>query len=191
MSRGSRSPSLRPSLIAAQALISLFLVVPSARPEPPTDPFAALQVQPFQEIVPAPALSLEGVDGRPLRLEDLRGKVVFLNFWATWCVPCRQEMPTMERLYRDYRESGLAVVAVNFKEAKGEVKRFFEEFHLNFPAVLDSEGNAARAYAVRALPVTFLLSRDGLILWRAIGSRDWDSPDSRAYFKQVLQRTQP
>ncbi len=95
-------------------------------------------------------------------------------------------MPAMERLYRANRERGLTVVAVNFMETKNEVKRFFEEFRLSFPSLLDPEGTAARNFGVRGLPVTFLVSRDGRILWKAIGSRDWDSPEARAYFKQVL-----
>jgi thiol-disulfide isomerase/thioredoxin len=155
------------------------------------DPLESLRVQPFQETIPAPTLSLKGTDGRPLRLEDLKGKVVFLNFWATWCGPCREEMPAMERLYREYRQHGLAVVAVNFQESKDKVLRFLEELRISFPAALDPDGTAAHIFAVRGLPVSFLLSRDGRILWRAIGSRDWDSPDARAYFKKTLQATQP
>jgi peroxiredoxin len=97
----------------------------------------------------------------------------------------------MERLYKDYRERGLAVVAVNLQESKDTVERFFKELHLEFPAVLDSDGTAARTFAVRGLPVTFLLGRNGHILWKAIGSRDWDGPEARAYFEKVLQTARP
>ena len=187
----SRSLSLRSGLIEVLALVSLVLAAPTAEPGAAPDPFSVFQVQPFQEPIPAPPLSLEGTDGRRLRLADLKGKVVFLNFWATWCVPCRQEMPAMQRLFREYRERGLAVVAINFMESKDAVDRFFKELHLDFPTALDPDGATARTFTVRGLPVTFLLGRDGRILWKAIGSRDWDSATGRAYFEYVLQATRP
>jgi thiol-disulfide isomerase/thioredoxin len=173
----------------ALAGVLLFPVV--ALSGPPTDPLESLRVQSFQESLPAPALSLNGLDGRPLHLGNLKGNVVFLNFWATWCVPCRQEMPAMERLYREYRGRGLLIVAVNFQESKEKVQGFLEELGLSFPTLLDPDGAAAHIFGVRGLPVSFLLSRDGRILWKAIGSRDWDTPDVRAYFKKVLQTTRP
>lgn len=187
---GSFSPR-RSGVGAALALILLLLAAATAEPAPPADPLAALMVQSFQEPIPAPVLMLEAVDGRPLHLGDLKGNVVFLNFWATWCMPCRQEMPAMERLYRDYRERGLAVVAVNFKEPRDQVQAFLKQLHLTFPAVLDPGGTTALAFVVRGLPVTYLLARDGRVLWRAIGSRDWDGPDGRAYFERVLQPPRP
>ncbi len=186
MSPRRRFSPVRSGLIAAIVVTSALAVPAVTHPGTAVDPPESLGVQTFQGAISAPLLSLKGADGRPLRLGDLKGKVVFLNFWATWCVPCREEMPAMERLYRANRERGLAIVAVNFKETKNEVKRFFEELRLSFPSVLDPEGTAARNFAVRGLPVTFLLSRDGQILWKAIGSRDWDSPEARAYFKRVL-----
>lgn len=186
MSPHSRFSSLRAGLIAAIALTGALAFPAVTHPGTAVDPPESLRVQMFQGAISAPALSLQGADGRPLRLGDLKGKVVFLNFWATWCVPCREEMPAMERLYQANRERGLAVVAVNFKETKNEAKRFFEELQLSFPSVLDPEGTAASNFGVRGLPVSFLLSRDGRILWKAIGSRDWDSPEARAYFKRVL-----
>ena len=178
-------------LVATIALAGAMAFPAAAHSGAAVDPLESLLVQSFQVTIPAPTLSLKGADGRPLRLEDLKGKVVFLNFWATWCGPCREEMPAMQRLYLEYRQHGLAVVAVNFQESKDKVLRFLEELQISFPAALDPDGTAAHIFAVRGLPVSFLLSRDGRILWRAIGSRDWDSPDARAYFKQVLQTTQP
>ncbi len=97
----------------------------------------------------------------------------------------------MERLYRDYRERGFAVVAVNLKESKAEIQRFVNELSLSFPVGMDTEGAGARFFGVRGLPVTYLLGRDGRILWKALGSRDWDSPAGRAYFEQILRRPQP
>jgi thiol-disulfide isomerase/thioredoxin len=181
----------RPCLSGALVLSVLMLVPLAVDPAHPPDPLATLLVQPLPEPLPAPALSLRGMDGRPLRLDDLKGQVVFLNFWATWCVPCRQEMPAMERLYQNYRERGFAVVAVNFRESKAEIQRFVKELSLSFPVGMDAEGTGAHAFGVRGLPVTYLLGRDGRILWKAIGSREWNSPASRAYFEKILQSPQP
>jgi thiol-disulfide isomerase/thioredoxin len=186
-----RAPSACLCLIAPIALAGVLVFAAVVLCGSPTDPLESLRVQSFQENIPAPALSLNGLDGRPLRLGDLKGKVVFLNFWATWCVPCRQEMPAMEQLYRGYRGRGLVVVAVNYQESKEKVQGFLKELGLSFPAVLDRDGAAANIYGVRGIPVSFLLSRDGRILWKAIGSRDWDTSDARAYFKKVLQTTRP
>ncbi len=150
------------------------------------DHLEALRVQLPQEPVAAPDFSLEGLDGRPVSLKGFRGKVVFLNFWATWCVPCREEMPAMERLHREYGTRGLAMVAVNFQESKAEARAFADEFRLTFPILLDTKGAVTRSYAVRALPVTYLVDRDGKILWKAAGRRVWDGPHGRAYFERVL-----
>ena len=181
----------RPCLSGVLILSVLLLTSPTADPAPSPDLLATLLVQPFPEPLPAPALSLRGMDGRPLRLDHLKGQVVFINFWATWCVPCRQEIPVMERLYQDYRERGFAVVAVDFKETTAEIQRFVRELSLSFPIGEDPEGAAAHAFGVRGLPVTYLLGRDGRILWKAIGSREWDTPASRAYFEEILQGPQP
>ena len=147
----------------------------------------ALLVQSFPDPVPAPAVTLRDLEGQPFSLQDLRGKVVFLNFWATWCVPCRQEMPAMERLYQAYRDRGFVVVAVNFRQSAGQVRAFMQEVHLSFPAVLDSDGAVSSSFKVQGLPVTFLLDREGRILWKAIGSREWDGFYGRAYLEQVLR----
>jgi thiol-disulfide isomerase/thioredoxin len=150
------------------------------------DSLNAMRVILPNEPVDAPDFTLDGLHGRPVRLRDLRGRVVFLSFWATWCVPCRQEMPAMERLYQAYRERGLTMVAVNYKESPAEVKTFMEELRLTFPAALDRKGAVTASFAVRSLPVTYLVDRDGKILWKALGERTWDGPPSRGYFDRIL-----
>jgi peroxiredoxin len=97
----------------------------------------------------------------------------------------------MERLLRAYQDRGLAVVAVNVRDSKEEVEAFMNVLHLSFPAVLDSDGSVSRRFAVRGLPVSFLLDREGRILWKAIGSREWEGPHSRAYLEAVLQMRRP
>jgi thiol-disulfide isomerase/thioredoxin len=128
-------------------------------------------VQAYPEPVPAPTVALTDLEGRARALGDFRGQVVFLNFWATWCGPCRQEMPALEALYRAYRDRGFVVLGVNFKATTREVRAFWDDFRLSFPALLDTDAKVSEAFRVRGLPVSFMLDRQGRILWKAIGAR--------------------
>jgi thiol-disulfide isomerase/thioredoxin len=148
----------------------------------------SLGLQMAKEPVEAPAFTLRDLAGKKVALEEYRGKLVFLNFFATWCAPCRQEMPAMERLYRSYRDKGLLLLALNVRETAREVRPFVQELALSFPVLLDADGLVAYKYTVRGLPATYLIGRDGQMLWRALGPREWDGPDARAYFTQVLAR---
>lgn len=169
----------------------LAVVIGSVVPEAEaTDHFTgALGVQKPKELVEAPNVIGTDPEGNTIRLSDFRGKVVFLNFWATWCVPCRLEMPAMERLYREFKGQGLMVLAVNFQEDAGTVRAFVRELKLTFPVVLDPKGTAAMAYAVRGLPATYLIDRNRVVVGRAIGAREWDSKDGRAYIRALLGKT--
>lgn len=149
---------------------------------------AALGIQIPQERVAAPNVIGTDPDGNTIRLRDFRGKVVFLNFWATWCIPCRQEMPAMERLYREYNERGFVVLAVNLQEGSGAVRAFVRELHLTFPVILDPKGAATMAYLVRGLPATYLIDRNQILVGRAIGAREWDSKAARAYIQGLLEK---
>ena len=121
-----------------------------------------------------------------LSLSELRGKVVFLNFWATWCPPCRDEMPSMESLYRRYKDEGLEIVAVNLRESREQVHAFMVDYGLSFPAVLDA-GRVGAAYGVQAIPSSFIINREGQIVARLVGSIDWDTPEIRAVFESLLR----
>jgi peroxiredoxin len=134
---------------------------------------------------PAPDFSLSRLeDGTPLSLDALRGRAVLLNFWATWCKPCEEEMPAMARLYRALQPQGLELVAISVDQGREEVARFQERLALPFPILLDPEKRAARAYQTFRFPETFLIDREGVILERYIGPKDWDAP---AYVER-LQR---
>jgi peroxiredoxin len=111
----------------------------------------------------APDFRLARLGGGELRLSDLRGKVVILNFWASWCGPCRQEMPEFVRLYAADQGRGLEIVAVDLQEAEGPVRDFLDEFGARFPVAFDRSGQVARAYRVNQLPVTLIVDRDGVI----------------------------
>jgi peroxiredoxin len=118
---------------------------------------------------PAPQFELEDTSGRVVRLADLRGKVVLVNFWATWCAPCRTEMPEMEKVYREHRERGFEVVAIDLQESAAEVRPFMAELGLTYPALLDRDGSVSRAYRARALPSSFLVDRQGTVRYLKIG----------------------
>ena len=127
-----------------------------------------------------------GAGGNLQSLSSLKGKVVFLNFWATWCGPCRSEMPSIEVLYNDYKDRGFEVLAVNSGEKESEVLAFMKASKLTFPAALDEDGRVSRNYGIQAIPSTFLIDREGKIILRMIGSIDWNTPKFRAALEKLL-----
>ena len=136
----------------------------------------------------APDFVLTTLDGREVRLSDYRGHVVFLNFWATWCGPCKVEMPAMERLYREYRRQGFAILAVSSDPEGAAVTRpFRDSLGLSFTIAHDPEMIVGRMYGVRTLPVTFLVNRDGVITHRIFGARDWQEPEAREGIQRLLR----
>jgi peroxiredoxin len=138
------------------------------------------------ETIAAPDIELSDLAGRPGRLRDYRGRVVLLNFWATWCAPCREEMPALQALAQELGPHGLTVVGVNAREPRAKVEAFIQEHGLRFPMLLDSDGRAGQAYQVFALPATFVVDRRGTLVGTILGSRDWMGPDARAYLRQLL-----
>jgi peroxiredoxin len=176
------------SLILGGLAVLVTLVTATMPAEASPEFYRSQGIQPPQEEVEAPDFSLSDPDGRTVRLRDYRGRHVFLNFFATWCGPCREEMPAMERLHQTYKGKGLTVLAVDLQEGPRQVAKFVRELRLSFPALLDREGAVSHEYAVRGLPVTFLIAPDGRIVWRAVGSREWDGPTARTYFGALLTK---
>ena len=126
--------------------------------------------------------------GEPLRLSEQRGKPVMINFWATWCAPCREEMPAMERLYRRHRDHGFVLLAVSVDTDAALVRPFLDQHKLTFPVALDSKMSLANAYGVRALPSSFLIDRDGNLAALALGPRAWDNRVAHALVEGMLAR---
>jgi thiol-disulfide isomerase/thioredoxin len=125
-------------------------------------------------------------DQGSITLGELKGKVVFLNFWATWCGPCRAEMPSMEVLYQRFKESGLEIVAVNYRENRKTVDTFTEQFNLSFPVTLDPAGRINGLYGIEAFPTTFIIDREGKIVTRVVGSLNWNTPELFVAFETLL-----
>jgi peroxiredoxin len=154
---------------------------------------AAQQLKPWTGGA-TPPLALRDLDGRLHRLEDYRGKVVLVNFWATWCEPCREEMPSMNRLRASLEGQAFAVLAVNLAESEARIRRFVEQLPLEFPVLLDRDSGAARAWRARLLPVSFVIGPDGRIRYSAVGEIDWTQPRVGRLIRDLLPRapaTQP
>ena len=118
----------------------------------------------------APDFELSSLDGKVVSLSDFRGKPVFLNFWATWCGPCRFEMPFIQKMYEGLSNEGLVVLAVNVQENPTRVKEFVESFGLTFPVLLDTNSEVRLAYNIRGIPTTFFIDKNGIIQDIKIGA---------------------
>lgn len=154
------------SLLFVALVGSVFIVTTRVRPE--ASSIAAQTPAPIGEARPlanhlAPDFVLSDLAGQQIALSELRGKVVLVNIWATWCPPCRAELPMIEEAQRRYGERGFVVLAVNQAEERALVADFMREYGLSFPVLLDSDGAVSRLYATQALPSSFFIDRQGVI----------------------------
>jgi cytochrome c biogenesis protein CcmG, thiol:disulfide interchange protein DsbE len=138
-----------------------------------------------------PKFTAHTLDARDLSLAGLRGHVVVLNFWASWCLECRPEMPVLERLHRDFGSRGLAVIGINSREAPAAARKYALDLGLSFPLALDVDGKISGLYGVVGLPTTFLVGRDGRAVALAVGARDWQSAQARALLEAMLAEPAP
>jgi cytochrome c biogenesis protein CcmG, thiol:disulfide interchange protein DsbE len=141
---------------------------------------------------PAPGFRLPSLAGGETELASLRGKVVVVNFWATWCPPCVDEMPSLERLHRALGPEGLAVLAVSTDEDLADLRRFVGEQALTLPVLRDPGGRvAADDYHTTGYPETFVIDRSGVLLQHTVGPAEWDTPQALAYFRGLLGSASP
>lgn len=138
----------------------------------------------------APEFAQRDINGRYVSITSLRGKVIVLNFWATWCPPCKKEIPGLDRLYGDYRSQGLEVVAVSTDSSERGIKEFLKETPLSYRILRDGDGKISRLYGVYSLPTTFIVDRSGIVIKHFIGEQDWDSPQTRATIESLLKRAE-
>lgn len=136
----------------------------------------------------APDFSLVDLNEKPVKLSDLRGKVVFLNFWATWCKPCKEEMPSMEVLHKNFEKDGLVVLAVSIDRVTTtkDIPPFLKSMNLTFPVLIDSWGRTDMPYKRTGVPETFIIDRDGVIREIVIGPRDWTRIDNLTVLTGLL-----
>jgi thiol-disulfide isomerase/thioredoxin len=152
-----------------------------------TRAFAEAGIPVLSKAIPIVDFSAELSDGGRIRLTDLAGKVVFLNFWATWCGPCRMEMPSMETLYQELKNEGLEILAVDVQEGEKDVTNFITSYKLTFPAALDPTGNIAAIYGIEAFPTTYIIDRNGGIVTRVVGAVNWNTPELINAFRTLLR----
>lgn len=139
--------------------------------------------------MPAPAFTLPGLDGKMIRLADYRGSVIFLNLWATWCPPCVEEMPSMEKLYHELKDENFEILAVSL-DISGEdaVIPFMKKNRLSFPVLLDTKGVTKSLYQTTGVPESFIIDKDGIIAEKIIGPRDWASPGAVGFIRNLIQK---
>jgi thiol-disulfide isomerase/thioredoxin len=143
----------------------------------------------LDEPVPIPVeVRLTDLKGRSVSFSEFKGKILFVNFWATWCPPCREEMPSMEKLHTRLKHKDFVILAVDLMEPASKVEAFFQEFKLTFMALLDSNGEVGSLFGIRSIPTTLILDKNGMIIGIAVGPRDWASKKSIALFEYLIDR---
>ena len=147
---------------------------------------AAHVVRPWPEGKPVPPLVLTDLDGKSWSIAALKGRPVVMNFWASWCEPCRAEMPSLELLATRHERAGLVVLSVNYKEPVATIRRFLEALPFSLPILLDSDGDAASAWTPRVFPTTVLIERSGMPRTSVIGELDWMGGTARELVEPLL-----
>jgi cytochrome c biogenesis protein CcmG/thiol:disulfide interchange protein DsbE len=165
------------NLFKTMVLLILILILgcSKSKEEKKTDPKqpSKVQVAP-EEGYYAPGFQLTDLKGQKVSLSDYKGKVVLVNFWATWCGFCRKELPSMESLYQMLKPRGFEILAINVDRLSvQEVSSFILKNQMNFPVLLNPLGDVAKQYHVSGLPVSFLVDQKGIIRWKVVGARDW------------------
>jgi peroxiredoxin len=139
--------------------------------------------------LPAPNFSLPDLDGKMVSLSDYRGKVVLLNIWATWCPPCVEEMPSMEKLYQALQGEGFEILAVSIDESGvQDVLPFMKKHKLSFPVLIDHKGTLKGLYQTTGVPESFIIDKDGILVEKVIGPRDWAVPEAIRFFRNLIRR---
>lgn len=137
---------------------------------------AGTQLSQLPDTPVAPAFELTGADDEVYRLADFKGKPLIVNFWATWCPPCRAEMPSMQRAWEQIEAEGIGLIAINVGEDAETVQTFLEQVPVSFPLPLDTDSKVSQRWPLRGLPTTFVLAPDGRLIYKATGEREWDDP---------------
>jgi peroxiredoxin len=163
--------------LRAALLVALVLALPAA-------------AQPLKEWKGGspPELALDDIQGRTHRLADYRGRVVLVNFWATWCAPCREEMPSMEALRAGLEGRPFVVLAVNVGEGARAARAFGDRMALGFPILLDRDTRTTKNWGARILPASFVLGPDGTIRYSHLGALDWNAAEVRTAIERLLPR---
>jgi len=135
----------------------------------------------------APGFTLQNLNGSPVNLGDFRGKVVLLNFWASWCGPCKKEIPALKRLYQVRKGPDFEILAVSLDRTAGDkVASFVNANQMEFPILLNPDGDMGGRYWVRGIPTSFLLDKKGIVKWKVVGGKEWDGTEVLNRIDQLL-----
>jgi peroxiredoxin len=171
-------------------LLALILSTPSIFAEiKKEDLFSKVGIQPVKAGTKAPSFCLEDLNGKKSELKQYRGKVVFLNFWATWCGPCKEEMPSMEELSKRFKEKDFVFLAISVDYAGIQpVKQFIEKHRYTFPVLIDPKCETLDLFQVKGIPTTFLIDKKGMIMGKATGPKDWKKPEVVSIVNLLLEK---
>ena len=151
--------------------------------------FEEMGIAQMDDPVPIPVeVRLSDLNGKSVSLSEFKGKILFVNFWATWCPPCREEMPSMENLHARLKQKDFVMVAVDLMEPASKVEAFFQDFKLTFMPLLDSNGEVGSLFGIRSIPTTLILDKNGMIIGIAVGPRDWASKKSITLFESLIDQ---
>ena len=155
-----------------------------------TSALAGQTLTPVPGKIVAPDFALQDTNGKTHRLSDYRGRPVIINFWTTWCPPCREELPSMNRAWHLIEEEGIAMLAINMGEDEDTIFIFSADYPTDFPILMDQTGEVIEQWPVKGLPTTYVIAPDGTIAYRAIGSREWDEKELLDVIRQLKEQRQ-
>jgi thiol-disulfide isomerase/thioredoxin len=182
---------VRLKLLKISGLLLAFLALPGGLlAAQDSVPELSYTLTPMEPPVAAPGFTLDDMDGKSHSLSDYRGKWVLINFWATWCPPCRKEMPSLEQLYQTFHGRSFRVLAVNQWENADLVFSYLGDLDVfpSFPILFDPDSKVSEAYGVRGLPTSFIIDPQGRIAYRAVGGREFDHPEVVRLIDGLLPR---
>ena len=146
----------------------------------------------IKDNLPAPDFTFPGLDGKMVSLSDYKGKVVLVNIWATWCPPCVDEMPSMEKLYQKFKGKNFEILAVSIDEpGLKAVAPFMKKSNLTFPALIDSEGTIKAVYGITGVPESFIIDKQGILIKKIVGPVDWAATNVFRFFSDLIQKPLP
>ena len=173
-------------LLIAPLILLAFLGYPTHGEE--VNFFSKMKIQSIVNKKKAPDFCLEGLKGEKVQLKALKGKIIFLNFWATWCGPCKEEMPSMEALYQHFKDRNFIFLTISLDFGGQEpVRKFIENHRYQFPVLLDPSGKTLDLFEINKIPTTLIIDKNGKMIGRAIGPRNWSSPEFSSLIEQMLQ----
>ena len=181
---------LHPPLFEVRVTLVLAALLLAAAPVHAQQPdYSSIpQLQQIKEHPQAPDFTLPDPAGKPRSLKEYRGKVVMLAFWASWCPYCREELPAMERLYREFKGKGLEIVGINIKDKRDEALALVKKNQLTYPVLMDPEGEIGLLYGAFSTPTVYLIDRKGAVLARMWGPAGWYSPEARKLIAALVEQ---